>query len=266
MAVSGNLHTYQDNHALKEAVISFTVSPQITNPSLYSQLINEGNPLSGVYHKFEPVKIREFKINHDITGTNTSIDTSNVAGFKLIAFKSGKTCNIIQGLPQPRFSVFTFNTVNYEGWNSFKSDSLIAAKIIANFQNIYTVSAFSIMFIDEFYFEDEKDYVPNVLFNINSNCLPKGIEDSDFVDFNFNLRRHNNNKNYFENISIKVFTDGKRKTIRIIGNLTFQISPLPFTILLNASDLEEYLDFGHLENKKMLRDILNPKIIEIIKL
>ena len=123
------------------------------------------------------------------------------------------------------------------------------------------------MYIDEFYFEDEKEYDPKVLFNLESRNLPKGIEDSDFVDFNFNLRRYRDNqRNYFENVSIKVFTEEKKKTIRITENLTFEVESMKFTDILDSPYLNDSLDFCHNENKNTLKDILNSNVAKIINL
>lgn len=264
MATRGNLHTFKDNHAIKEAVISFTISPQIINPSSYCVLLNEGQPLFGKYHKFEPVKLKEVKIESDLN--NQTVESIKDAGFKFIAFKEGKTSKIIQGLPQPRHALLTFNTVDYQGWTQFKEESLDVAKNIASFQPIYLVHAFSLMYIDEFYFDNGSKYNPKELFNLESRNLPRGIEDSDFVDYNFNLRRHHEGRNYFENVSVKVFNEEQKKTIRITENLTFEIQVMPLVNVLEKSDIKTYLDFIHEENKKMLRDILSPQIIQMIKL
>ncbi|MBR6197075.1 MAG: TIGR04255 family protein [Bacteroidaceae bacterium] len=264
MATRGNLHTFQDNHAIKEAVISFTVSPQIINPLSYVDLLSEGHPLCGKYHKFEPVKLKEMKIESGLNGQ--TVESIRDAGFKFIAFKDGKTSKIIQGLPQPRQALLTFNTVDYPGWTQFKEESLTAAKDVARFQQVYQVHAFSLMYIDEFYFDNGNEYNPKELFNLESRNLPRGIEDSDFVDYNFNLRRHHDGRNYFENVSVKVFNEGQKKTIRITENLTFEIQAIPLVDVLEKSDIKNYLDFIHNENKKMLRDILSPQIIQMIQL
>lgn len=265
MATSGTLHTINKDHAIKEAVISFTVSPQIVNPTKYRDLISKDQPLYEKYHKFEPLKLRELKVETGLD-TNTIVSEKD-AGFKFIAFNDGKACSVIQGLSQPRFGIFTFNTIDYKDWNTFKKDSLDAAEAIAKFQDIYTVTAFSLTYIDEFYFDDESAYSPKELFNLESKNLPKGIEDSDFVDFNYNLKRHQNNYVYFENFSIRVFNEGSKKTIRITNNLTFEIKPISFTdIFILKSGIEEYLDYIHQQNKNTLRDILNETVANRIKL
>ncbi|MCF0195266.1 MAG: TIGR04255 family protein [Bacteroidaceae bacterium] len=172
----------------------------------------------------------------------------------------------MQGLSQPRQALFTFNTVDYPGWTKFKEESLATAKAVASFQTIYKVHAFSLMYIDEFDFENGNEYNPKDLFNLDSRNLPRGLEDSDFVDYNFNLRRHNDGRNYFENVSIKVFNDGQKKIIRITENLTFEIKAISFIDVLEMPDINGFLDFSHDENKKTLRDILSSNISKMIQL
>lgn len=264
MAVSGHLHTFQEHHAIKEAVVSFQVLPKINTPMDYRQLLDEGFPLHGLFHKFEPVKQRAINVKAGLN--DTVVDEVVDTGFKMIAFKNGKTSNAVQALPQDRYSVFTFNTVDYEGWRKFKDSCIGTAKAIAAFKGDYVVKAFSLMYIDEFYFDENTKYNAEALFNLDSRNLPKGIEDSDFVDFNFNLKRHKDGFDYFENFSIKVFDEGEKKTIRIIGNLTFEIAPTSFIKVLDSEDLNKYLDFCHTENKNKLKDILNPDTAKLINL
>lgn len=184
----------------------------------------------------------------------------------MIAFRNGCTSEVIQGLSQPRQSLLTFNTVNYENWHKFFSESIDSAKIIAQFQPVYVVRAFSLMFIDEFYFENDAAYKPELLFSSASGNLPKGIFNSDFVDYNLNLHRHSGDRNFLENISIKVFSENQKKTIRITENIIFIINPMPMVDLLASTGLREQLDFIHEENKNTLRDILVPEVSKMIGL
>ena len=111
MATKGALHTFQDSHSVKETVMSFTVSPQIQDPHSYGKLLETGQSLAEIYHKFEPVKT--VGIRMDINPINTQYKTITDSGFKLISFKDGKITDVIQGLNQPNSGVFTFNTLNY---------------------------------------------------------------------------------------------------------------------------------------------------------
>ena len=220
MATRGLLHTIKEGHSVKEAVLSFIVTPQIQDPLSYKQLIETGN-LAESYHKFEPVKTVEVRM--DINPINTQYKTITDSGFKFIGFKNGKATNIIQGLNQPNSGVFTFNTLNYTRWSDFVTFALNSAGIIASFNSNYKVLSFGLLFIDEFYFEDVKNYIPNELFNDKSRNLPQGIFDSVIMDYNLVMRRNKGEKIYQENLSIKIFDEGIKKTIRILDNIIFQI-------------------------------------------
>ena len=202
----------------------------------------------------------------DITPINTQYKTGTNSGFKLIAFKDGKTTNIIQGLNQPNSGVFTFNTVNYSRWRDFKSFTLDSAKKIAAHNPNYKVLSFGLLFIDEFYFDNVNNYIPEQLFNTRSKNLPQGLFESAFMDYNLVMRRNKEDKLFQENISIKIFDEDNKKSIRIIENIAFQIQPYNFVELLNNAVLHSYLDFIHKENKSILVDILNPEVSNLIGL
>lgn len=264
MANKGSLHTIKESHSVKEAVMSFTVIPQIQDPNSYGKLLEAGQPLDGTYHRFEPVKTVEVRM--DINLINTQYKTIKDSGFKLIAFKDGKTTNIIQGLNQPNSGVFTFNTVNYSRWSDFAPSAISAAKKIAEHNPNYKVCSFGLLFIDEFYFDEVNNYVAEQLFNIKSKNLPQGLFDSAVMDYNLVMRRNKEDKLYQENVSIKIFDEGKKKTIRIIENITFQIQPFNFVNLLNSPVLRQHMDFIHKENKAILIDVLNPEVSNLIGL
>lgn len=264
MATRGAIHTVKDSHSVKEAVMSFTVSPQIQDPQSYGKLLEIGQPLADTYHRFEPVKTVEVRM--DINQVSTQYKTIIDSGFKLIAFKNGKTTNIIQGLNQPNSGVFTFNTVNYSRWKDFAQSALDSARQIATHNSNYKVLSFGLLFIDEFYFDNVYSYIPEQLFNTKSRNLPQGLFDSAFMDYNLVMRRIKEEKLYQENLSIKIFDEGNKKTIRIIENITFQIQPYNFIELLNNPILQSHMDFIHVENKLILKDILNPEISNLIGL
>lgn len=264
MATKGALHTFKDLHSVKEAVMSFTVSPQIQDPHSYGKLLEAGKSLAETYHKFEPVKT--VGVRMDINPLNTQYRTITDSGFKLISFKNGKITDVIQGLNQPNSGVFTFNTLNYSRWSDFAPFALDSAKKIAAHNPNYKVLSFGLLFIDEFYFDGVNNYVPEQLFNTTSKNLPQGLFDSAVMDYNLVMRRNKEDKLYQENISIKIFDEGTKKTIRIIENITFQIQPFNFIDLLNNPVLHSHMDFIHKENKSILIDILNPEVSNLIGL
>ena len=214
MANIGHLHTYKEAHSIKEAVISFTVTPQIQNPGEYQKLLADGKPLASIYQRFEPVKTVEVQMNMNALGPQYNV--KHDSGFKMIGFKNGSATDVIQGLNQPNVGIFTFNTVNYIGWQNFYSQAIDSATRIVEFNPNYQVRSFNVLFIDEFYFV-ENAYQPDELFRRGSKNLPEGIFDSSVIDYNLVMQREKEKKYYQEEMSIKVFDETGKKTIRIIG-------------------------------------------------
>lgn len=264
MAVIGDLHTIADNHSVKEAVIAFTLSPRITNINTYRSLLDEGKPLNGIFQKFEPVNYQGLQVETKLDQTN--IKATKDKGFKMIEFVDGSTANIIQLLPQSRKSLLTYNTIRYSNWTSFITTALERVRILSTVDESLMLESIGVMFIDEFFVDSNDKYIPSELFNSKSENLPKNIFLSDLVDYSLNTHHSLSNKNYIENISIRVFNQDSRKIIRITGNTMMFVNPMLFTQALSSHDLRSYFDFGHDENKDILRDILSPEIIKLIGL
>lgn len=266
MAQTGNLITASQQHSVKEAVITFSLTPKLSNLSDYENLLAEGAPLYGKYHKFEPVIVQEINVNPRLN--QTEIKGSKDRGFKIIKFESGKTSDIIQAIPQPTQTLLTFNTVNYNGWSNYLKDSIDAAKAISGVDSKYLVESLGVMFVDEFYFQEHSTYKPTEIFNLNSSSLPKSIFESDFTDYNLSNHKKKSGFDYMENISVQVFNDTEigRKVIRITGNIMSFVSPVSFSEALNSDDMLKYLNFAHDENKNMLRSILSYEALKMIGL
>lgn len=266
MVFNEHLHSSAAGHSVKEAVISFFVRPRIEKPESYKKLIEEKGFIGKRYAKFEPVKEISFSLN--VNKTNTELRQVSDAGFKFIAYKNGSTSDIIQGINEPRRSVFTFNTLAYEGWQSYLESTMNVVKELADFGQQYWVTAYSLMFIDEFFFDDKSAYSASELFNLQSRYLPMGIEDSSFVDFCLNLNREKEDRRYVENMVIKVFDRNDQKVVQIIDNISFiqDHDQKMFADLVKEEKPLDDLCFAHNENKQMLCDLLTQEIAKSIGL
>lgn len=262
----GNLHTVSQQHSVKEAVISFIITPKLNNFSAYEKLIEKGRPLCERYQKFEPIFVKEIKVEANLK--ETKVDGINDRGFKILGFEDGKVSDIIQAIPQPNQTLLTFNTVNYKGWRDFLPNSLKSARIIADTCSESKLEGIGVMFIDEFFFEEQCKYNPREIFNMDSPNLPQSIFDSDRTDYNLSNHKVSDGFDYMENISMQLFDEDElgRKIIRITGNIMSYIKPLCFKEVINSSDLCNYLDFAHDKNKEMLRSILSTDALKMIGL
>lgn len=261
-----NLHTVSQQHSVKEAVISFILTPKLSNFSAYEELVEKGMPLHDRYQKFEPIFVKEIKVEANLQ--ETKVDGINDRGFKILRFEDERVSDIIQAIPQPNQTLLTFNTVNYKGWSEFLPNSMESAKIIANVYSGSKLEGIGVMFIDEFFFEEQSKYNPKEIFNLDSPNLPQSIFDSDRTDYNLSNHKISEGFDYMENISMQLFDEDERgrKIIRITGNIMSYIQPLSFKEVINSSDLRQYLDFAHDKNKEMLRSILSTDALKMIGL
>ena len=266
MPLNNHLHTYSQNHSVKEAVVSFFVKPQIESPKDYENLLDIEGVVKDNYSKYEPIKEVSLKFILE-KGNEPQLQQTQDTGFKLTGFCNGETSKVIQGICQPLQSVFTFNDIAYVRWNVFINHVMNAAKEVANLKKIYTLSAFSLLYIDEFYYDASSPYNPLELFNVESLDLPKGIETSSIVDYNLTLNKAFKLGQYIDNRSIKVIDINEKKTIRIINNLTFPLKESEsWHEFLDRDEFLYSLNFGHQENKTLLCSILNKEISKSIGL
>lgn len=266
MDFNEHLHSSAACHSVKEAVISFFVRPRIEQPSKYRELIGSDTYIRRNYAKFEPV--REISLSLNVNKANTELRQVSDAGFKFIGYKNGATSDIIQGINEPRRSLFTFNTLAYDRWDGYLGSTMAAVKEIASFGQPFWVTAYGLMFIDEFYVDDKKEYSASELFSLESRYLPVGIEDSSFVDFSLNLNKQKDSRKYVENMQIKVFDRNAQKVVQIIDNISFiqDGEQMLFSDLVNSEKPENDLCFAHTENKQMLISLLKPEISKSIGL
>lgn len=266
MAQTGHLQTASEQHSVKEAVISFSLKPKLNNPLIYEKLLEEGAPLNGRYHKFEPIVVQDIKIDGRLNQTDIKGVTEK--GFKFIGFEGGKTSEIIQAIPQLNQTILTFNTVNYINWSKYLKSSLSDAKAISSIDTNLLLESLGVMFVDEFYFQKHSTYIPTEIFDLNSPQLPKSVFDSDSTYYNLSNHKNADGFDYMENLSIQVFNDMEyeRKVIRITGNIMSFISPVSFSHSLESEELLKYLNFGHEQNKSMLRGLLSKNALNMIGL
>ena len=262
----GNLQAVSKQHSVKEAVISFMLTPKLSDFSAYEELLKDGNPLSSRYQKIEPIFVNEIKVEANLQ--ETKVNGKKDRGFKIVGFDEGKVSDIIQAIPQPVQTLLTFNTVNYKGWSDFLPNSLKSADIISNVDLGLKLEGIGVMFVDEFFFEEQSEYNPKEIFNLDSPNLPQSIFDSDRTDYNLSNHKLSGKIDYMENISMQVFNEDElgRKIIRITGNIMSYLQPIRFREVIKSTELIGYLDFAHDKNKEMLRSILSAEALKMIGL
>lgn len=264
MKVKEHLFTISENHSIREAIISFFVRPSIANPQSYQELMRVDNFLSRHYQKFEPIK----QVSIDLSLVpDMQVRRSDNRGFKFISFAEGSTSDVIQGINEPQRTVFTFNTVNYSNWRTFKTNSVKAALSLADMGQRFQLFAYSLMYIDQFYYEDKTFYSPSEVFNQASTALPKDVFESPVLDYTLNTQKRFGEELVGENLTLKVFDKDSRKLIQINNNVSFPLrNSFDFFDFISKDAFLENLERAHQENKGILIDMLNGDVATTIGL
>lgn len=262
MARTGNIQSISDGHSVKEAVVSFVVQPTITDPLFYKSLISENGPLKDFYDKYEPFKNVSVHFNQQTE--ETTVEDVQINGFKMVSFKQGEVADLLQGINQFDKCVFTFNTLKYNHWDDFWSKAKNDLRIVAAQKPIYNVKSFGLLYIDEFRAINPDAFNISQIFNTSSRYIPQTIVDGDLLEYNVTYKKHDSDKQWAENISVKI--DGRQNTINIINNISFAILPLPFVTLIEDPDIDDVMCFAHERNKTLLKDLLRSDVSEMIGL
>ena len=262
MAINEHIHPYNGKHSVKEAVISFYLQQNEVAPETFRRLLTEEGPVRNLYQKFETIK----EISVDISlGKDTKVNRVQDAGFKYTGFKEGRTSKVIQCINQPMQTVFTFNELEYASWKEYLPISMEVAKQIAKMLPGNRLTAFNLLYIDEFYFDEGVLYNAEDLFNLNSRTLPKGLLDSPLVDYHLVLNKEVESQGYTDSLNIKVLDANKCKTIRIINSLTYPLAKrVSWLDYLENEEVVILLNHAHGSNKQILNDILNKDIAKEI--
>lgn len=262
MASVGNIQSIKQGHSVKEAVVSFVVSPCISAPQSYKSIILGGGALGGEFQRFEPVKNVSVSFNQQTE--ETTIQKSQDSGFKLLSFVDGEVAEMIQGINQLDKGLFIFNTLKYENWSSFWNKVKDRVNKMISVDSDYLVKSYSLLYVDEFKTIVPEKFQLSQIFNLNSQYVPRIIADSTLLDYNLTCQKQTEEKIWAENILVRV--DKAQNAINILNNISFAIHPIPFAELIQDKSLDDSMQFAHDQNKNLLKDLLKTDIAKMIGL
>ena len=251
-------------HSVKEVVISLAVKPVIKKAKDYNVLMELGFPLHGRFTKFDLLNTIETKM--DSRTMIPQVTENYVSGFKFSSFsQDGKLKDLIQCQERKaeQISFITYHTLKYASWSDFVASAMYSLKAISEISNGCNIVAAGLLYIDEFYTQNSS-YEPSLIFNKEANDLPRSMFDSDLVDYNMLTNKACKYGIYTDGLSIKMFDEKERKTVRITDNMSFELNKQPLgTFLKQAQTIFTYFKD---ENQNLLRGILSSEALECIGL
>jgi len=262
MASIGNLHPILETHSIKEAVVTFFLASKIMKPISFKNLIE--SEFKDKFQQFDNVKQVQIKVSNK---QNPEVREIEDTGFKFVQFLDGKAANIIQGMNEENRYFFSFHTLKYSNWTDFKDQFTSNAEIISNFQPGHYILAYSLHYIDEFIWDNNKDYDAKLIFK-DSDYLPKDAFNSSVLEYNLNLDKKNENIKYFDRLVINISDKIDQKNIMISHNISFVIEeePILFAELIKDVDFDKNIRFAHDANKMLLTNLLEEEVCKLINI
>lgn len=257
-----SLHPVSQKHSIKEAVITVFLVSKIMKPKDYGELIQ--NDFKTIFQQFETISQTQIKVENQ----NLSVQQHDDAGFKFVRYDDqGKPSEVLRGLNEENRYFFSFHSFDYENWSSFKSFFLKYIDILIKFQPGLFAQAYSLLYLDEFEWDNREEYKSEVIFNKESEFLPRDFFNSDNVIYNINLEKEKNGVRYSDRLDIAITDKLLKKNILVSHNQTFMMSDMiRLDFLLTEDKFNTALDEAHKDNKKLLTDILVEEVCSLIKI
>lgn len=265
MSLDKVLKLASEGHSIKEVVVAFFIIPPIVDSNSYKGLVSPEFP------SFKLIK--KNKLNFVVNSKDNKFVTNNIeldGGFRLEKFKDGEVTDVIQGLKDEKRSFFSFNTLKYLKWTSFKDDVKKYSKHIASIENHY-VMAYSLQYTDEFIYTDGQQYNPDAFFKKGSSRVPNDIFKGKTVDYDLKLElSESSDKRQNEGIKINIVERGPSKVITLVNSITYIIDRAPKQMSNLVSDdngdFDMDLEAAHKKNKELLQEILSEEVCKLIHL
>lgn len=257
------LKPISENHSISRAVASVFIPQTFLKPQ---DIFEKTKNVDGFkdYHKKGMMKATTININNNSFG----ISNDEVKGFIFESYDDKGSVNNVFKLENSKEnqSIISLENRKYKNWAKFKNqlDSDLNAFALTN---DFYVEAISLNYRDEFIWTNRNSQIPvNNIFNIDSKLLNKKFLSS--KNGTLVLVSQSNEDNglpYEEKTEISFNNDIKRIIIDHQYAKRFDGIEL-FSKLNKDKKFSSFYDHAHLENKKILKDILSIDSQDLINL
>lgn len=264
-----HLKPYNEQHSIKEAVITVFLENEIAYPKGFQKLIQ--SHYKDKFQQFEVIK--EVTINssdeHNITKTIEEV------GFEFSSYQEGELKDILRGFNEKEEKRYrlAYHTLKYNRWKDFKDDFYTYTKFLPEIQQPLLVKSFGVYYVDDFFWQDEKSRMPTeAIFTTDYNVIPKYFVESDNAVFSLAKEQFVSIEisPYSERFDIRISPKGAypdKPSIRIVHHV---IQDLPTSLELSAfltqENCKEMLQKAHIHNKEMMKKILTQDALSLIHL
>lgn len=267
MDLRAKVRPINENHSIKEAVLSVFLATKIIKPERFNSLIEK--ELKGKFQQFELVS----RFNVTISQKKSVLEHSSKAlenvGFRFLSFKAGKPDRILQAINEENRYFISFHCLSYTRWADFYNEFKSLLQVLTDFQPGYFANAFSLHYIDQFLWLDESSEIePAVIFNKESDYLPGEFFKSKKTTYSVVTEKDlpgTDGLKIFDRIGITVEPNIK-PMVSISHNVTMPLADYTDLGALIQGGNEKLFTDVHSKNKEFLRNVLNKEICSMIKI
>ncbi len=253
-------------HSIKEAVISFFLVNSLVKPEGFHTLIKDQ---LNDFQKFDIIQRIGFQFR-EAEGQETlnKIPSSNI-GFRFHKFENGQTSAVLEGENQKELgrTHISFHDLDYHRWADFRNNFVKYIQILSDFRSDLFTTAFSLHYIDEFYWTGDGKAPVVQIFNAKSSFLPPVFFESENSVYLITTQKEVNGFIYYERLEIRIDENRPQPLITISHNIT---QPLNDEIMLadfiTDSNQLAVIDQAHNYNKSTLKSIFTSEVCEKINL
>ncbi len=264
MTVSNHIYPVKGKHSIKEVVISLFLLNPILKPERFEELIKSG--YKDIFQQFEPVSHFQVQFHKDKGTNKVEFKQEQNAGFKFVSFKDGKVDRVLQGINEPQRTFISFHNLNYVRWEPFFNGYKKHITTLAEVQSDISIKAFSLHYIDELIWIDEKKPIDtSLILKKNKDKIPGDFFTSQNPNFSLVSDKMIGDSKYLDRLEIRVNSLPKPSLV-ISHNVT---ENLDNEIQLNSlfqSDFEQKIEDMHSYNKELLGNILQDNVQALIGL
>lgn len=257
----------RNQHSIKEAVISFFLANTIIKPEGFRSLIDK--ELKEDFQKFDVIQRVKFQIKaaggQEIARTEPNRNT----GFRFYKFENGQASAVLEGENQPDLgrTHISFHDLNYQRWANFTEKFVRYFKTLANFRDSLFTTAFSLHYIDEFYWKGNDNVPIDRIFNSKSSFLPPVFFESQNSIYLITTQKEVNGFVYYERLEIKVDENRLEPLITVSHNITQPLNDVfMFIDFISNDDHIHIINQAHEHNKSTLKSIFTNEVCEKINL
>jgi uncharacterized protein (TIGR04255 family) len=263
------------SHSISEAIFSIILPNKILEPKRFETLIRDDGSLKDKFQSFKVLEGTNISVNvkfNDFQPQLTSeFGKTGDNGFQFEGYKEGKLTWLIRCLPnQPLANILSIHCLDYSRWDDFYTNVFLFLKGLSSIDNGIFLTGFSLNYIDQFDWIDEKPMPVKNIFVGNGVYIPKRLIETDEPwNYSLNYQTKVGGHTVLEHINLgtrKVILGKENIFITHTAVLGFP-SPKNLSVICQDSiGLKEIADKMHLLNKDFLKNVLVEDISNAIGL